>query len=258
MVSIEIDDKVYQAEEGETILQVAKKNKIHIPTLCYHPALKPSGSCKLCAVEVLGKTGKTVTMLSCILKVKDGMQVKTTGNMVVRARRNAFRRLIAMAPQSKRLRQMAAEENIDLGAPADGCIRCRLCIRVCKEIVGAGALKMTRRDGQSMVTPVPGHCLGCGTCATLCPTHVIKIVDENGTRTISIRDEVIGRQPLKKCEGCGKWYATASFSDLIEQRTAEHPHLKEHHSYCPTCAKLFSDRLKVMKKQTTKQQIVIR
>ena len=61
-----------EAEEGLTVLDVARKNGIHIPTLCYHPALKPSGSCKLCAVEVQNSSGRSMVLLSCVLKVKEG------------------------------------------------------------------------------------------------------------------------------------------------------------------------------------------
>ncbi len=47
--------------------------------------------------------------------------------------------------------------------PPDGCVRCHLCIRVCKEIVGAGALKMEKKDGVNFVVPMEGLCIGCGT-----------------------------------------------------------------------------------------------
>jgi NADH dehydrogenase/NADH:ubiquinone oxidoreductase subunit G len=45
-----IDDHEYEAEEGLTVLQVARTHCIQIPTLCYHPSLRPSGSCRLCYV----------------------------------------------------------------------------------------------------------------------------------------------------------------------------------------------------------------
>ena len=51
MVVIEIDGRELEARDGETVLEVLKQNGINIPTLCYHPALKPSGACKLCAVD---------------------------------------------------------------------------------------------------------------------------------------------------------------------------------------------------------------
>jgi bidirectional [NiFe] hydrogenase diaphorase subunit len=179
-------------------------------------------------------------MLSCILKVSDGLEITTTGPIVDAARKKAFQNLLRMAPQSDRLRRMAREHGVDLGPPPDGCVRCRLCVRVCKEIVGAGALKMKKIDGVAFVVPEPDRCIGCGTCANICPTGVIRVEDRENVRTVTIRDELIGKHPLERCEGCGRWFATTRFIDFIDRRTAPHPHVKETHAYCPTCAKLFS------------------
>lgn len=244
MVKITIDGQEYEAEEGTTVLEVARANGFDIPTLCYHPALKPSGSCKLCAVEVVSKTGRPVAMISCIMKVRDGLSVKTKGEVVDKARSKAFRDLLQMAPQSQRIRSLAERYGVDLGPPPDGCIRCRLCIRVCKEIVGAGALKMEKREGKNYVVPTEGLCIGCGTCTNICPTGAIRMEDKEGVRTIYIRDEIIGRHVLERCEACGRLFATRSFIKHVSERTSPHPDVKEHHLYCPTCAKLFSDRVK--------------
>jgi predicted molibdopterin-dependent oxidoreductase YjgC len=163
-----IDDHEYDVEEGMTVLQAARANGYQIPTLCYHPSLRPSGSCRLCAVEVPGRsTGKPVTMLSCVLKVKEGLVVKTHGEAVNRARTKAFKNLLQMAPQAKNIVEIARAYDIDPGPPSDGCIRCRLCIRVCQEIVGPAALKMEKRNRMNYVVPVEGLCIGCGTCAKL-------------------------------------------------------------------------------------------
>jgi predicted molibdopterin-dependent oxidoreductase YjgC len=245
MPKITIDEREYEADEGMSVLQVARANGVQIPTLCFHPSLKPSGSCHLCAVEVPGhSTGKQITMLACVLKVKDGMVVKTSGQAVERARTRAIENLLQLAPQSKAILELARAYDLDPGPPPDGCIRCRLCIRVCREIVGPGALKMEKRDGVNYVTPVEGLCIGCATCANICPTDVIKVDDQDNARTISIRDEVIGKHPLERCEGCGKLYATPKFLNHIHKRTSTHTDVKAHHNYCPTCAKLFSDRVK--------------
>lgn len=246
-IEIIIDNKSYPAESGMTVLEALKSHGFDIPTLCFHPALKPSGACKLCAVEVVAKSGKPISMLSCILPVKNGLEIKTTGDLVKKARIRAFGNLIQMAPQSRKIRDLAQKHGIDIGPPPDGCIRCRLCIRVCREIVGPGALKMEKREGADFVVPVPDACIGCGTCANLCPTQVINVEDVENVRTISIRDEIIGRHPLEICEGCGKRFATPKFLKHISDRTAPHPDVKLHHRYCPTCAKLFSDRIKSFK-----------
>jgi len=153
---------------------------------------------------------------------------------------------------AKNIIALAKSYGIDPGPPPDGCVRCRLCIRVCKEIVGPAALKMEKRDGMNYVVPIEGLCIGCGTCANICPTKVIAVEDKESMRTISIRDEVIGRHPLERCEGCGKLFATPRFLDHIHKRTAGHTDVKAHHNYCPTCAKLFSDRIRSFSERSQK------
>ena len=46
MITVTIDDKRLEAEEGQTVMEVARANQIPLPALCYHPALKPSGACQ--------------------------------------------------------------------------------------------------------------------------------------------------------------------------------------------------------------------
>ncbi len=248
MVKVTIDEREYDVNEGSTVLETLRAQGIKVPTLCYHPALRPSGSCRLCAVEVESTVGRASLLLSCVLRVKDGMRIKSRGEAVQRARAKAFKDLLQMAPQAHVIRQLAAEHGVDLGPPPDGCIRCRLCIRVCKEIVGAGALKMEKREGKNYVVPVAGLCIGCGTCTNVCPTGAVRMEEADAVRTIAIRDEIVGRHILEKCEACGKLFATERFLLYVRDRTAPHPDVKEHHLYCPTCAKLFSDRIKASSK----------
>jgi ferredoxin len=109
---------------------------------------------------------------------------------------------------------------------------------------------MEKRDGKNYVVPIEGLCIGCGTCANICPTQIIHLEDLDNVRTLSIRNEIIGKHPLTRCEGCGKLFATPKFLDHIHQRTHLHPDVKAHHQYCPTCAKLFSDRVQSIRQKT--------
>ncbi len=244
-VRLTLDEREVEVEANTTVLETAKRHGIRIPTLCYHPALRPSGSCKVCTVEMETPTGRRALMLACVLRAKEGMKVRTTGEAVDRARRKAFHRLLALAPHADGIRRLAEAHGIDLGPRPDGCIRCRLCLRVCKEIVGPAALEMQTVDGHDFVMPLEGRCIGCGTCANICPTGAIRLEDRNEVRTIRIREELIGRHPLQRCEGCGSLFATPRFLDHVHDRVSPHPDLKEHHAYCPTCAKLFSKRIRV-------------
>ncbi len=243
MVDIIINGEEISAEKGETLLQVARKNGIKIPHLCYHPALKPSGACKLCGVEVTSHSGKGVVMLSCILKAKPGLQVQTNTPLVKKARTQAFNKLLQMAPDAERIREIAREFDVEVTPPPDGCIQCRLCIRVCNDIVKARALKMISDKSGKKVVADPSLCIGCGTCANLCPTHVITATDMDAVRTIAIKGKVFCQVPLERCEGCGRRYATTRFLHHVEDVTDAHPHVKVHHNYCPNCVKIMSDKI---------------
>ncbi|MCP4647500.1 MAG: 4Fe-4S dicluster domain-containing protein, partial [bacterium] len=170
------------------------------------------------------------------------LKVKTNSELVKLNRDKAFNKLLQMAPDSSRIRNLANEFGVGISPPPNGCIRCRLCIRVCNEIVKAKALKMVKTENGSMVVPNPGCCIGCGTCANLCPTHIIKVRDLDNVRTISIKEEIIGQLPLERCEGCGKMYATANFLKHVEEINLTHPDTKEHHNLCPSCIKLMSNQ----------------
>ncbi|MEJ2025162.1 MAG: 2Fe-2S iron-sulfur cluster-binding protein [Deltaproteobacteria bacterium] len=98
-ITIFIDGNPYDAQEGMTILEVLKEHGFRVPTLCYHKSLRPIGACKLCAVEVKSKTGKTRVMLSCILKAKENLEITTNSEPVLKAREKAMQRLLTLAPR---------------------------------------------------------------------------------------------------------------------------------------------------------------
>ena len=65
-------------------------------------------------------------MLFCILNVKENLVIKTDSKRVKLHREKAFNKLLQMAPDSSRIRQLAKEFNVIVTPPPNSCIRCRL------------------------------------------------------------------------------------------------------------------------------------
>ena len=97
-----------------------------------------------------------------------------------------------------------------------------------------------------------GQCIGCGTCANLCPTGFIRVTDKEGIREVSFEDCLVGRLPLERCEACGNPYATFNFLQHVEKATLPHPEPKDPHHLCPACAKMMSDRARSEKERIKK------
>ena len=86
MLNLTINGKKIEAPEGMTVLEAAKREGIYIPTLCYHEALDPEGTCRLCIAEVSGPIRPTIRV-SCIQEVKEGLVVETETERINRNRR---------------------------------------------------------------------------------------------------------------------------------------------------------------------------
>lgn len=237
---IMVNGQAHSVPVGESLLKVLRTLQVSVPGLCYHPALKPIGSCRLCMVEISYKMQAPALRLACSSKTRPGMTVTTESGSIQSARQSALQKLLQMAPQSDTLLNMALQFQLDTGPLPDGCIRCRLCVHVCRDVVGANALIMEKKQEQYLVMPIPDRCIGCGTCANICPTHAIRLTELGDQRTIWIRNDIVGQHTLAHCEGCGKPFATSRFLDYTHHRTAPHPDVKEYHCFCPVCAKLFS------------------
>jgi bidirectional [NiFe] hydrogenase diaphorase subunit len=84
VIQLTIDGKLMQAEEGMTILELANRQEIYIPHLCYHPALSNFGSCRICMVEV-EKGGKSKVEAACTYPVEEGLVVITNSPKIPKA-----------------------------------------------------------------------------------------------------------------------------------------------------------------------------
>jgi len=238
MVKLTIDDKVVEAEEGSTILDAAKKVGIYIPTVCYHEALSPGGSCRVCSVEVITDGTSNLTT-GCDYPVEEGLEVRTNSEKVVQARRLAVELLLAQRPHSSRIRELAKKLGIEepsFTLKQKECILCELCVRACHEIVGADAITfiaqgIDRGIDEPSIEVSSIKCIGCDSCAYICPTEAITVEDVGGTRIINTPSGKMEFK-LKKCKTCGKYWAPEKQLDYIVEKWHLEPGIFD---TCPDC-----------------------
>ncbi|MGD8397235.1 MAG: 4Fe-4S dicluster domain-containing protein [Anaerolineae bacterium] len=184
LINLTIDGRRTAAPPETTILDAARVLNIDIPTLCYHPALKPYGGCRLCTVEVI-RNGRSQLVTACNYPIRSEMEVLTHSEKVIRGRKMIVELLWARCPEAEVLQKLAAEYGIAQPrfAPREGelCYLCGLCVRACDEIVGAKAISFVGRGVEREVgTPffkVSDACIACGACEFICPTGAIKVRD---------------------------------------------------------------------------------
>jgi NADH dehydrogenase/NADH:ubiquinone oxidoreductase subunit G len=223
MPTVTIDDKPCQAEIGETILQVARRSGIWIPTLCFHEALEPYASCRICVVEI-DRGGWWQVVTACNYPIRRDLTVRVNSERAIRNRRGVMQLLLARCPESAELRQLAARMGVE-GTPYPkvteaqrNCILCGLCVRVCEEKIGVSAIAAAGRGVERAVAApfrmASEDCIGCGACAAVCPVGTIVVRTHEEEVEIS---PFKSRVKLKRCAVCGQ----PVVSELVKRALAE-------------------------------------
>jgi len=202
--TIEVNGKIIQARKGETILESLAKSGITVPTLCHMPGLYPTGSCRMCVVEVEGKPN---LITACSFPVEDGLKIRTHSPRVVNARKTNVELLLGNHPddclycerngncelqtfaaelgvRERRFRGSKSKAKTDPSGAAlvrepSKCILCGRCVRTCDEVVGAMTLGFIGRGNKTIVGPSfnkqinLSSCINCGQCIMACPTGAL-------------------------------------------------------------------------------------
>jgi formate dehydrogenase major subunit len=204
MIKLAIDETIVEVEEGTTIWDAARTLGIEIPVLCHDTRMKPVGVCRMCVVDVGGRT----LAASCIRPCEPGMEVKTTTPEIESHRKTLTELLICDQPPVEKDAKESTIGGNDLialerlynakrdrfpsanGRPLDpsssviavdhqSCILCDRCIRACddlqnNEVIGRTGKGYETRIAFDLDLPMgESTCVSCGECAAVCPTGAL-------------------------------------------------------------------------------------
>ena len=208
-IKITINNREVEAYEGQTVLEAAKNNGIHIPTLCYLKDVTGTGACRVCQVEVEG--AKTLCA-ACVYPVRDGMVIKTNSQRALDARRRVVELIVSNHSkdclscirntncelqrlcQELGVREDAfagekSEPTFDTVSPGivrntSKCVLCGRCVETCTKVQGLGVLGYMNRGFKTKVAPIYDksfddvNCMQCGQCINVCPVGALHEKEE--------------------------------------------------------------------------------
>lgn len=237
MVNLTVNGRVVQANEGEMLLAVLRREGINVPAMCEHQAVEPFGACRLCTVEITKSEWKGWKnyVTSCLYPVADGLIVQTDSEPVIELRKTLLDLQLARHPNTPLIQQMAAEYGVlhtsyEEVPEGDDCILCGLCTRICDRMGFAAISTVGRGHGKRVAPPLdepPPDCIGCLACAQTCPTSFIKYIDDGRRR------EIWGKKfEMIACKRCGKPTLTKDFArNLADSRSIPY----EYFEVCDDC-----------------------
>jgi formate dehydrogenase major subunit len=199
VVTFEINGKEVSGTANETILQVAKREGIAIPHLCYKEGLDTAGNCRACVVEI---NGERVLAPSCCRHPSNGMKVTTDSERAVASQKMVLELLQSDMPEKDYTRKNEVDfwsEKLKLGKPRfesrqqwaqdishpaiavnlDACIQCTRCLRACRDeqnndVIGLAFRGESAKIVFDMDDPMGAStCVACGECVQACPTGAL-------------------------------------------------------------------------------------
>lgn len=219
-VHVKINGIPVEVEAGTSILLAAKKAGVRIPTLCYHPDLKPFGSCGMCIVK---QEGSPKIMRACASPCDEGRSYITDDPELRKVRKEVLQLTLSTHPASCltcirngqcELQNLATEFGIreqpfqprvnfrakkDTSSPSIvldpvKCVKCGRCVQVCQDLQGVFALEFIGRGGDVAMAPAAmlqlddSPCIKCGQCAAHCPVGAIYEKDDTGRFEAAVGD----------------------------------------------------------------------
>lgn len=200
LINFTIDGKAVSAKKGETILTVARREGIYIPTMCYISKTTPCASCRMCVVEAAGVDG---LVLSCNTPPTNGIEITTSNDVLEQERTNIMKLYDVNHPlecgvcdksgecdlQNKTLEFDVAQQNFSakdqhrqienwglINYDPALCILCEKCVHVCNEVIGDDAIDLQFGGYKSKVIPKNSDtldCTFCGECIAVCPVGAL-------------------------------------------------------------------------------------
>jgi NADH dehydrogenase/NADH:ubiquinone oxidoreductase subunit G len=195
-----IDGREISAEEGKTLLEIARENGKNIPTICFHEATTANALCRICVVEV---EGMRLLQPACIVQAAQDMKVQTRNERVDRARKTILEMLastmdlseapeiLAMMdeygasqerfPDAERREIPLKDDNPMYIRDYSKCLLCWRCVQVCADDVQyTYAINFEGRGYETQIgtffdRAIPETtCVLCGQCVGVCPTGALK------------------------------------------------------------------------------------
>jgi heterodisulfide reductase subunit A len=241
-MKIIMDGKEVAADRGQTIVEVARRNGIFIPTLCHDPAIEPAAMCRICTVE-LTENRRTRMVTACNYPLRGDAEIATDSPALRQGRKLIVELLHARCPDSEALKALGERYGAELSRFPDenkDCIMCGLCARVC-ERVGGNVLALCGRGVEIQVDTSFGKpsktCIGCGSCVRICPVHKIQIEDIDGERRVIVKGREASRIPLRRCTGCGAHFGPVIDLSLVMVRAGEPGVVPPNLRVCPACSR---------------------